>query len=254
MALHHPGTIVASLFEAQRPSEVNWLAGYGRPFRTGGSSCSGGTLRSLLQPRALAHRLRFGRKHGQHWVRVVLDREVSRFIVGLGPNDLDAVEISGRGRSDGGWRSYRSVQYPEFDLLEPTPIGQFDVVICEQVLEHVRDPWRAVTTLAGLCRPGGYVIISTPFLLRLHYEPADYWRFSPDGLVELVTGAGLDVIEQGQWGNAWCSRANRRRWIVYRPIHRVLSRWSLADDPLNPQVIWTFAQRPPAVSAPEPAP
>jgi len=40
-------------------------------------------------------------------------------------------------------------------------------------------------------------------------------------------------------------RANRRAdWAVYRPWHRLLKRWSLANDAINPQQVWLVARRP----------
>ena len=185
-------------------------------------------------------------QHGHHWVRVVMDREIEQHLRTLDPSCCDALEVSGEGRSRLPWKSFTSVHYPDFDLLAPHDIGQFDVVICEQVLEHVADPWRAARTLAALCRPGGSVIVSTPFMLRVHPSPADHWRFTPSGLTELLRSAGLDVATVGSWGNTWCIRRNHRHWAIYRPWHRVLARWALRNDPLVPQVVWAFAQRPEA--------
>lgn len=196
--------------------------------------------------RALARRLRHGPRNGEHWVRIVMNREIESYLTGLAPSGLSAVEISGRGREPIGWKSFTSTEYPSFDLLQPADIGRFDVVICEQVLEHVRDPWRAMRSLFDLCAPGGHVVVGTPFMLRLHREPKDYWRFTPDGLREMAVAAGFESVAVGSWGNSWCTFANRRRWAVYRPVHRLLRRWSLRDEPDNPQVVWLFAQRPAA--------
>ena len=45
--------------------------------------------------------------------------------------------------------------WPEFDVCAPlTEERRFDLVICEQVLEHVPDPWTAVENLRELCVPG----------------------------------------------------------------------------------------------------
>ena len=52
------------------------------------------------------------------------------------------------------------------------PPARYDVVICEQVLEHVLDPGAAAANLRGLCAPGGHVVVSTPFLIRVHELPA----------------------------------------------------------------------------------
>ena len=183
-------------------------------------------------------------RHGQHWVRVVMDREIEEFLLGLDPSALDAIEISGDGRAGLPWKSFTSVHYPAFDLLAPHDVGCFDVVICEQVLEHVTDPWKATRALAGLCRPGGHVIISTPFMLRVHANPIDNWRFTPNGLSEVVRSAGLEPVAVSSWGDTWCIRRNHRHWAIYRPWHRVLSPWALRNDPLVPQVVWAFAIRP----------
>jgi 2-polyprenyl-3-methyl-5-hydroxy-6-metoxy-1,4-benzoquinol methylase len=42
------------------------------------------------------------------------------------------------------------------------PAGQFDVVLCADVLEHLIDPWRVVRRLAELLMPGGQLLSSIP--------------------------------------------------------------------------------------------
>lgn len=185
-----------------------------------------------------------GPKDGQHWVRVTMDRAIDDTLRVLQPPTCDAIEVSGTAHASRPWRSYMSVQYPEFDLLAPTSVGEFDVVLCEQVLEHIRDPTLGVAALASLCRPGGHVIITTPFMLRIHPSPEDLWRFTPDGLAHLAANAGLEVAETGSWGNTLCIVANRRRWVVYRPWHRLFRQLTLTNDPLSPQVVWLIARRP----------
>ncbi len=41
-------------------------------------------------------------------------------------------------------------------------LGRFDALVCADVLEHIRDPWRQLRRLSALIRPGGAVIISVP--------------------------------------------------------------------------------------------
>ncbi len=80
--------------------------------------------------------------------------------------------------------------------------------MCEQVIEHVVDPWAAAANLRGLCSPGGHVVVSTPFLIRVHELPEwglhDYWRFTPRGLQTLLERAGLEVESVHSWGNRRC--------------------------------------------------
>ena len=181
-----------------------------------------------------------------------MDAEVDRLITALHPPDCSVLEVSGTAHADRGWKHYRSVQYPDFDLLAPEPIGEFDVVICEQVLEHVDDPWVASRTLRQLSRPGGHVLVSTPFMLKIHPSPADHWRFTPTGLREVLERADLEIVEIGSWGNSWCIAANSRRWAPYRWWHRVLSRWTLRNDHAVPQVVWALTRRPVGPSAGRP--
>ncbi len=175
------------------------------------------------------------------WQRVPLNESVRRHIESLSPPTRTAAEISGAARSNHTWKSFTSLNYPEFDLCAPLrDRGTFDVVICEQVIEHVVDPWAAAANLRGLCSPGGHVIVSTPFLIRIHELPAygmyDYWRFTPRGLRTLLERAGLVVDHVESWGNRGCLVGNLDRWPAYR-------RWqSLRNEPNLPVQVWAFAR------------
>ena len=104
-------------------------------------------LRRLLSPDAGSG--------ADQWQRVVLNRAVGRYLSALGPERLSAVEISGAAHAGIGWRHFESLNYPEFDLCAPLAgQGPFDVVICEQVIEHVPDPCAAAANLRGLCSAG----------------------------------------------------------------------------------------------------
>jgi SAM-dependent methyltransferase len=164
-------------------------------------------------------------------------------VAALDPPTRTAAEISGDGQAHRPWRRFVSLSYPEFDLCAPLRVGEtFDVVICEQVLEHVPDPCAAVANLRDLCTPGGHVIVSTPFMIRVHelWGMQDYWRFTPRGLRTLLERAGLQVEEVGSWGNRRCIRGNLDRWPAYRRWH------SLRDEPDLPVQVWAFARRPAA--------
>jgi len=177
----------------------------------------------------------------RHWGRIVMDREIDAFLRSLSPTSLAAVEISGEAHRDRQpWRSYLTLDYPAFDLCSPPdPLpGRFDVVLCEQVLEHVPDPIRAVQTLFDLCLPGGTAVISTPFLVKVHPYPHDYWRFTEEGLQTLLAYVGFRVERTGAWGNAAAVRANFVGWALYRPWR------SLRNNPELPISVWAFAHRP----------
>jgi len=158
----------------------------------------------------------------------------------LGPESLDAAEVSGDLHRGRGWSSYVSLTFPDFDVCSSTTERLYDVMICEQVLEHVRDPERAAKTLFESTVPGGHVVVSTPFLIRIHDEPEDLWRFTALGLRVLLERAGFDVVSADSWGNRACVTANLRHWVVHRPWR------SLRNDDRFPVVTWALARRPPA--------
>jgi SAM-dependent methyltransferase len=179
----------------------------------------------------------------EHWQRLALNEAVDSHIESLDPSRRSAAEISGDAHEGRPWKAYSSLAYPDFDLCLPVDRpGEFDVVICEQVLEHVVDPCAAARNLHELCVPGGHVIVSTPFLVKVHElalaDIRDYWRFTPRGLRLLIERAGLEVDTIGAWGNRQCVIGNFNRWSGRRRWH------SLRNEPHFPLQVWAFARRP----------
>ena len=167
-----------------------------------------------------------------------MNRRIGEHLDGLGTQGLEAIEVSGDTHGHRQWKSYRSTDWATFDVCAPPEnLDPHDVVICEQVLEHVPDPWRAARTLHDLCRPGGQVIISTPFLIPVH-GPPDFWRFTQTGIRLVLEGADLVVDETGSWGSKRAARGNLRRVPPWRPWR------SLRDEYHYPLVVWALAHRP----------
>jgi SAM-dependent methyltransferase len=67
----------------------------------------------------------------------------------------------------------------------------FTLVISQETLEHVRDPFRAVTETFRVLKPGGTFYCQVPFVIGYHPGPTDFWRFSREGIQELVEQAGF---------------------------------------------------------------
>jgi SAM-dependent methyltransferase len=209
------------------------------------SSAPGGTAARAI--RRVARRLerRLFPEAGsaaEHWQRKVMNDAVDRHIAELGPERLTAAEISGDNHAAKPWLSHVSLDFPEFDLCAPLAADQrrFDVVICEQVLEHVVDPCAAARNLHALCAPGGRAVVSTPFMIRVHELPLyglpDFWRFTPRGLGALLESSGFNQVEVHSWGNRECIVGNMSRWARYRswmPLH---------DDPDLPVQVWAYAR------------
>jgi SAM-dependent methyltransferase len=81
--------------------------------------------------------------------------------------------------------------------VEDLPFGSASLalVISQEVIEHVADPWRAVSEAARVLKPGGRLYLQAPFVIGYHPSPRDYWRFTAEGLRRLVESAGLDLEE-----------------------------------------------------------
>ncbi|AYM75208.1 ubiquinone biosynthesis O-methyltransferase [Janthinobacterium sp. HH103] len=104
--------------------------------------------------------------------------------------------------------------------------GQYDVVTCMEMLEHVPDPAAIVKACATLVKPGGHVFLSTlnrnpkaylfailgaEYLLRLLPKGThDYDKFiTPAELSQYLRSAGLDV--------------NSMRGMGYNPLTKIYS-------------------------------
>ena len=70
----------------------------------------------------------------------------------------------------------------------------FDTVLAVEVLEHVATPDKMIAEVHRVLKPGGALLLSTPFVWRIHRTPKDYWRFTDDSLAMLFAGyADVDV-------------------------------------------------------------
>lgn len=89
------------------------------------------------------------------------------------------------------------------------PAESYDTVFCNQVLEHVPSPWRAVPEMHRILRNGGKVIISVPHLSRLHDEPFDFYRYTGYALTHLLKESGFKDIAVVPSGGLFCFLFNQ---------------------------------------------
>ncbi len=175
-----------------------------------------------------------------HWTRVALYRDCFKFIENLGPENLDVLEISQSTvfKSRFNFKSFTGTTYPEFDICVDVLDKKFDLIIADQIFEHIKYPHRGAKNVYAMLRDGGHFIIATPFLIKVHRMPNDYSRWTEDGLAALLEEGGFDPakIITRSWGNRACVTANFSSWA--------LRGWrSLKNEPDLPVTVWAMAQK-----------
>jgi SAM-dependent methyltransferase len=142
------------------------------------------------------------------------------------------------------------------DLLPGSPdlrarAGDADLVLCQNVLEHIDDERGAVADMAVALKPGGRLLLLVPagpgLFGRLDETYGHYRRYTRDHLRDVTEGAGLEVEElypfnllgiPGWWvsnlrGKETISPKSIRLYELllrgWRPIERrVRPRWGLS--------------------------
>jgi len=115
------------------------------------------------------------------------------------------------------------------------PDSIFDLIVCNAILEHVKNPFVATMEMARICKPNGLIWAEVPFVQPYHptkkkYEPedglligdynkegdgdfnhgGDYWRFTPQGVCEVMKPfTHLDIMLCSDGGIAFYGKNNK---------------------------------------------
>jgi SAM-dependent methyltransferase len=144
-----------------------------------------------------------GSKHGSRWrqanwhflEKIVDDLPVGAVILDFGAGHGDFSKILSKRHVI----ALDVYPYEEIDIVcdmqKATPFkkASFDAVVLMNVLEHVQQPEKLIKLLAGLLRPNGLLVITVPFLLKLHQIPYDFYRYSHYQLENIGLAAGLEM-------------------------------------------------------------
>ena len=177
----------------------------------------------------------------RHWTRPVMYDTCTQWLEQLPIREWDTLEISA------GWqwktlpfRTFNEATYPDFDICQNTTEEQFDLIIADQVFEHLLWPYRAAQNIFTMLKPGGYFLMTTPFMIRVHAIPYDCTRWTETGMKYFLAESGfpLENTRTGSWGNRACVKANFNRWAR--------RGWfgSLKNEPNFPVAVWALAQKP----------
>ena len=210
---------------------------------------------ALLHPRYLMRRIihaivspirRATNYNPDQWGRVVMYRELFEYVGRLRPETLSVLELSpGEDGLHSPWRRigfgrYESVDYPDFDICKDRLDREFDLIIADQVFEHLLWPYRAARNVHSMLKTGGRFVNTTPFLIPVHAAPVDCSRWTELGMKHLLaeTGFELEKITTGSWGNLACVRAN----LVHLPTAAGWRR-RFINEPHLPVSVWAIAEK-----------
>lgn len=175
-----------------------------------------------------------------HWSRTVIYRECFKLIMSLKPEGLDAMEISAGDKFQKiPFRSFTQMNYPEYDICKDQLDRKFDIIIADQVWEHLLWPYRATKNVYEMLQPNGYFLVTTPFLIRKHEIPYDCTRWTEAGMKYFLAECGFDLerIQTSSWGNRACVKANFSKWAR--------RGWfsSLHNESDFPVTVWVLARK-----------
>lgn len=78
----------------------------------------------------------------------------------------------------------------------PLEDASVDAVLSTQTIEHVPNPERITAEWARIVRPGGFLLVTVPFMWPEHEMPYDFQRYTTNGLKRLLETAGFEIIAQ----------------------------------------------------------
>jgi SAM-dependent methyltransferase len=180
--------------------------------------------------------------------RIVMQKATRRWLSALEPESMDAAEISGKFGRRFEFRSYTRYRYPRHDICkgpftdEAGKVAQYDIILANQVWEHLDRPYAATQNVRAMLREGGWFWLAVPFFIPYHGDPVDCSRWSARGLSNLLIEAGFPEanITARQWGNRAAARRNLED--IWPPEHHPETD-DLTDDPQFPICAWAIAQK-----------
>lgn len=180
-------------------------------------------------------------ENSAHYLLPVLTAGLSVLDVGCGPGTitldlaehvspgtvvgLDAVEeplTAARQTAD--QRGDRHTEFQVGSVVDlPFDADSFDVVHAHQVLQHLTDPVRALTEMARVCRPGGWVAARDADYAAMAWHPQlpelEEWR----GLYRAMARANGAEPDAGRRMRSWAQSAD------LTDVRFTASVWNYAD-------------------------
>lgn len=152
---------------------------------------------------------------------------------------------------------YANNHFPEIDFIvanayEPPYVeNYFDIVICNNLWEHVPDPLTLLKSIDRIIKPGGYVIISTPSRYRLKnlirvLIGREIIFMSEHHVTEYSIGQIKELLEFGGYSvNEIYSPPIREKKFVFRIIKAVFKQLlqMIGSHHILEQTVFTLAKK-----------
>jgi glycosyltransferase involved in cell wall biosynthesis/SAM-dependent methyltransferase len=83
-----------------------------------------------------------------------------------------------------------------YDLLDQFGCEAFDVLICTEMLEHVRDWKRVISNFKKVLKPEGIILVTTRSKgFGYHSYPDDFWRYEIEDVIAMFPDFKIEALE-----------------------------------------------------------
>lgn len=91
--------------------------------------------------------------------------------------------------------AYGRIDYVGDAASIPAPDGEFDAVLCTEMLEHHPEPIRVVEELARILKPGAILLLTAPLGSGIHQEPYHFYGgYTPYWYEKFLGEAGFKEL------------------------------------------------------------
>ncbi len=77
----------------------------------------------------------------------------------------------------------------------PFKTASVDLIITQEVFEHIRDPQKALKECHRVLKQGASIFFQVPFIIGYHPGPTDFLRFTKEGIIEILEKTGFKVLQ-----------------------------------------------------------
>lgn len=110
----------------------------------------------------------------------------------------------------------KTIQIKEDFQYTKLPDECYNTVLLLNVIEHSPCPSGLIKQAYRVLKEEGILIISAPFVTKIHKQPLDYWRFTKEGLIYLCTSNGFTLKEiEGYIRPAYIDDKTKEVFFIY---------------------------------------